>query len=195
MWVKENRDTTSVCAVWTDVHSNLTSNLLLRDPIRKNRNNKINLWGKLLHYAESKGQRLIWIEAPVRIINKTCEKLRWACNPVPIQITFFISPAPLADNRTKAILYKSRQSWITPPPPKQADFPSLHWKKLKCQRLRRRAQKVSESSESFSGVPSLAGPEGYLGLCGPQGPAAPLPTCRGGGLNRDPRKGVLELQG
>lgn len=57
-------------------------------------------------------------------------------------------------------------------------------------------QNVSESSESFSVVPSLEGPEGFLGLRGPRGPAAtPLPPWWGSCLSREPGEGAPELQG
>lgn len=59
-------------------------------------------------------------------------------------------------------------------------------------------QKVSESSESFSVVPSLEGPEGFLGLRGPRGPVpvpGPLPTLWGSCLSREPGEGAPELQG
>lgn len=60
----------------------------------------------------------------------------------------------------------------------------------------RRGQKVSESSESFSVVPSLEGPEGFLGLRGPRGPLpGPLPTWWGSCFNREPGEGAPELQG
>lgn len=59
-----------------------------------------------------------------------------------------------------------------------------------------RGQKVSESSESFSVVPSLEGPEGFLGLRDPRGPLpGPLPTWWGSCFNREPGEGAPELQG
>ncbi|CAB1445355.1 unnamed protein product [Pleuronectes platessa] len=59
-------------------------------------------------------------------------------------------------------------------------------------------QKVSESSESFSVVPSLEGLEGFLGLRGARGPGAgpgPLPAGGGRCLSRTPGDGAPELQG
>lgn len=57
----------------------------------------------------------------------------------------------------------------------------------------RRGQKVSESSESFSVVPSLEGPEGFLGLRGPRGPVpGPLPPWWGSCLSREPGEGAPE---
>lgn len=53
-------------------------------------------------------------------------------------------------------------------------------------------QKVSESSESFSVVPPLKGPRGFLGLRGPWRPG-PFPLGRG--LSRKPGEGAPELQG
>lgn len=62
--------------------------------------------------------------------------------------------------------------------------------------LVRRCQKVSESSESFSVVPSLEGLEGFLGLRGPRGPGPwPLPPWWGSCLSREPGEGAPELQG
>lgn len=60
----------------------------------------------------------------------------------------------------------------------------------------RRGQKVSESSESFSVVPSLEGPEGFLGLRGPREPLpGPLATWWGSCLSKEPGEGAPELQG
>lgn len=59
----------------------------------------------------------------------------------------------------------------------------------------KRGQKVSESSESFSVIPSLQGPEGFLGLCGPHQPVQPFSTWWGSCLSREPEEGALELQG
>lgn len=57
-------------------------------------------------------------------------------------------------------------------------------------------QKVSESSESFSVVPSLEGPEGFLGLRGPlRATTGPLTPGCGSCLNREPGEGAPELQG
>lgn len=59
-----------------------------------------------------------------------------------------------------------------------------------------RGQKVSESSESFSVVPSLGGPEGFLGLRGPRRPMpGPLPPWWDSCLSREPGEGAPELQG
>lgn len=55
-----------------------------------------------------------------------------------------------------------------------------------------RGQKVSESSESFSVVPSL---EGFLGLRGPRGPPllpGPLTPWWGSCLSREPGEGAPE---
>lgn len=59
-----------------------------------------------------------------------------------------------------------------------------------------RGQKVSESSESFSVVPSLEGPEGFLGLRGPREPLhGPLAIWWGSCLSKEPGEGAPELQG
>lgn len=59
-----------------------------------------------------------------------------------------------------------------------------------------KGQNVSESSESFSVVPSLEGPEGFLGLRGPRAPAPePLPPWWGSRFSREPGEGAPELQG
>lgn len=57
----------------------------------------------------------------------------------------------------------------------------------------RRCQKVSESSESFSVVPSLEGLEGFLGLRGARGPVLrPFPPWWGSCLSRAPGEGAPE---
>lgn len=62
--------------------------------------------------------------------------------------------------------------------------------------LFRGGQNVSESSESFSVVPSLEGPEGFLGLHGPRAPAPrPFPPWWGSRFSREPGEGAPELQG
>lgn len=54
-------------------------------------------------------------------------------------------------------------------------------------------QKVSESSESFSAVPSLEGLEGFLELRGPRGPVPwLLPPWWGSSLSREPGEGAPE---